>query len=153
MKLQAIVNQRCEDVNAFVGWPGRAHNARCFAESPVWQEIPSGDRPMHGKVLVGDSAYPLSVHVMVPYRAARPNSRESRFNLRHSRARQVRNPRLKFPLRGQTPQTLPASPSAGCGVRVWADGGAVASPQTVKRHVDAKSMQAHRSRLRFTHFL
>ena len=58
----------------FFSWPGKAHDARVFNHSPLREKLADLcyalnqhlDETYH---ILGDSAYPLSNHLMTPYRA------------------------------------------------------------------------------------
>ena len=54
----------------FVGWPGAAHNARVWLNSSIFHKISiSADLLMPDSThILADSAYPLSVFLMCPYR-------------------------------------------------------------------------------------
>ena len=55
-------------------WPGRAHDARVWNKSPLNEILPEMmdvgnvriDETYH---IIGDSAYPMSNHLIVPYKA------------------------------------------------------------------------------------
>ena len=57
----------------FCRWPGRAHDSRVWHQSPIFKALPDLcyveglriDQTFH---ILGDSAYPLSNHLMVPYK-------------------------------------------------------------------------------------
>ena len=57
----------------FHRWPGRAHDARVWHRSPIFKALPDlcyveGLRIDETFHILGDSAYPLSNHLMVPYK-------------------------------------------------------------------------------------
>lgn len=98
--LQGTVDHRGRFIDAYVGWPGRVHDARVFANSSLYQRGQSGslfpdwkeqigetDIPL---VLLGDPAYPLLPWLMKAY----PNNghltrEQKRFNYHLSKARVV----------------------------------------------------------------
>ena len=73
------------DTYLYSGWPGSVHDARVFRNSPVADTI--ADLPEEFHVL-GDSAYPLTTHVLVPYRDnGHLTADEKHFNKCHSSTR------------------------------------------------------------------
>ncbi|WAR22681.1 HARB1-like protein, partial [Mya arenaria] len=68
-----------------IGWPGSVHDARVFRNCPlldVCQQLPA---PYH---LIGDSAYPLSRYMLVPYRDnGHLDAQQKKFNKAHSSTR------------------------------------------------------------------
>ena len=69
MILQGVADHKYRFIDVYTGWPGRVHNARVFANSPIYKKgiegrlfrglkksIGSKDVPV---CLPGDSAYPL----------------------------------------------------------------------------------------------
>ncbi len=52
IKLQAIVDIDGNFRDVFVGWPGRSHDARCYANSPINESIESGQTEMFGCEIV-----------------------------------------------------------------------------------------------------
>lgn len=50
----------------FVGMPGRMHDARVFRNSPLFRQLLDGQQPNYH--IIADSAYPLLLNVMTPYR-------------------------------------------------------------------------------------
>ena len=88
------------DIN--VGWPGRVHDARVFANSEIFQQAEKGNlfpkwsipiRPQRTQmpiVLLGDAAYPLKPWLIKPYSVHGLLTREHQyFNYCLSRARMV----------------------------------------------------------------
>lgn len=77
MNLQGVVDFRCRFLNAFTGFPGRAHDGRVFASSNVYLAAESGElfdnieadiagvkvKPF----LIADAAYPLRPWLMKSY--------------------------------------------------------------------------------------
>ena len=49
-----------------MGWPGSVHDARVYHTSPIAQKLPNTVPP--DKHLVSDNAYPLKMHLMIPYK-------------------------------------------------------------------------------------
>ena len=89
VKLQAVVDSDYVFIDIFIGWPGKSHDARCFANSPLEEKLESGRLDLGEKVILGDSAYPLRGYLMTPFKMAPPNTYKSRYNTALSKARQV----------------------------------------------------------------
>uniref|UniRef100_A0A3Q2XUA1 DDE Tnp4 domain-containing protein n=1 Tax=Hippocampus comes TaxID=109280 RepID=A0A3Q2XUA1_HIPCM len=98
--MQAVVDSSCRFIDIFIGWPGSVHDARVFANSPLYQNRTSGSlfwgdkRDIGGVpvplVLLGDAAYPLSTWLMKPFSDnGRLTQPQKDFNYKHSRARMV----------------------------------------------------------------
>ena len=98
--LQGTVNHQGCFIDVYVGWPGRVHDARVFANSSLYQRgqggnlLPDWKEEIAGKevpiVLLGDPAYPLLPWLMKAY----PNNghltpEQKRYNYRLSKARVV----------------------------------------------------------------
>ena len=86
------------DVN--IGWPGKVHDARVFANSSCYRKgsngtlFPDWSRVIGGVsvplVILGDPAYPLLPWLMKPYlENASTTPQQRNFNHRQSRARMV----------------------------------------------------------------
>lgn len=72
-------------IDAFAGWPGSVHDARVFRNSPIIAEMEKLNVDMH---VLGDSAYPLSLSLLTPFRnTGNLTEKERKFNLLHSSAR------------------------------------------------------------------
>lgn len=52
--------------DVFIGMPGRMHDARVFRNSPIFRQLL--DNELSNYHIIGDSAYPLLLQVMTPYR-------------------------------------------------------------------------------------
>lgn len=87
-------------MNINVGWPGKVHDARVFANSSLFKKanngtlLPSRPKLMNGVqvplVILGDPAYPLMPWLMKPYlENSSTTTKERHFNYRQSRARMV----------------------------------------------------------------
>ncbi|XP_070548138.1 putative nuclease HARBI1 [Ptychodera flava] len=86
--LQAVCNTRLLFTDVHAGWPGSSHDARVWRNSPIYRAQNQLFPP--NSHLVGDSAYPLSAHLITPFRDYGNLSIEQRiFNTEVSRARQT----------------------------------------------------------------
>jgi len=52
----------------YTGVPGRVHDARVFRNSPLFQNIKNNNLISPTTHLIGDSAYPLSTFLLIPYK-------------------------------------------------------------------------------------
>ena len=98
--MQAVVDFQGIFIDVKIGWPGKVHDARIFANSSCYRKCSSGTmfpdwcRTIGGVsvplVILGDPAYPLLPWLMKPYleNTSTP-PRERNFNYRLSRARMV----------------------------------------------------------------
>ena len=98
--IQGLVDFRGRFMDVCIGWPGKVHDARVFANSSVYSKgrsgtlFPSWTRKLGSVevplVILGDPAYPLLPWLMKPYvENARTTAKEKLFNYRESRARMV----------------------------------------------------------------
>ena len=96
--MQGVVNHLGHFTDVYIGWPGRVHDARVFANSTLYQKgqdgtlFPDWKEPIAGTevplVLLGDPAYPLLPWLMKAFPDNGHLSRQQRnFNYRLSRAR------------------------------------------------------------------
>ena len=100
MIMQGMVDNRGLFTDVYVGWPGRVHDARVFANSTIYQKgqsktlFPNITRKIKGVdvplLILGDPAYPLLQWVMKAF----PNNghltdQQKNFNYRLSKARVV----------------------------------------------------------------
>lgn len=73
--------------DVFIGMPGRSHDARIFALSPISKKLDDIPPEHH---LMGDCAYPNSAEMITPFRDNGHLTRaQSRFNFALSSVRQV----------------------------------------------------------------
>jgi len=76
----------------YVGWPGSAHDARIWKNSPIYARLQRGGPeilPPNAHVL-GDSAYPCDTFLMCPYRdSGHLTTMQKRFNVVLSSSRVV----------------------------------------------------------------
>ena len=100
MLMQAVVDFRGIFIDVNIGWPGKVHDARVFANSTLYQKgsngtlFPDWSQTINGisvpLLILGDPAHPLLPWLMKPHiENARCTPKERHFNYRHSRARMV----------------------------------------------------------------
>lgn len=66
---QAVCKSDGSFSNIFFGWPGRSHDACVFDNSEIYKCLNSGQIYLPEDVhIIGDSAYPLSLFLMTPYK-------------------------------------------------------------------------------------
>ena len=98
--VQGLVDFHGRFMDVCIGWPGKVHDARVFANSTVYIKgrrgnlFPSWTRKLGSVevplVILGDPAYPLLPWLMKPYAYnAHTTAKEKLFNYRQSRARMV----------------------------------------------------------------
>lgn len=64
-----MVDSNYKFLDAFVGYPGRCHDAAVWRNSPLKKAIDSGRVKFPVEYhLLGDSAYPLEMNLMIPYK-------------------------------------------------------------------------------------
>jgi len=65
--LQAMCTKKLHFIDVSTGWPGSMHDARIYKKSGLCAMLNSGvvDCQYH---ILGDSAYPLEICLLVPYR-------------------------------------------------------------------------------------
>ncbi|XP_050518298.1 putative nuclease HARBI1 [Diabrotica virgifera virgifera] len=68
--LQGVCDHQMLFLDINVGMPGRVHDARVFRNSQLFQRLTSQDAPLltNNQHILGDSAYPLLVNLMTPFR-------------------------------------------------------------------------------------
>ncbi|XP_041930273.1 protein ANTAGONIST OF LIKE HETEROCHROMATIN PROTEIN 1 [Alosa sapidissima] len=100
--LQAVIDHNCCFTDLYVGWPGRTHDARILANSPIFikaeqdgylfpceasQTVGDVEIPVH---IIGDPAYPLRKWLMKGFTNHHALDQQQRkFNYRLSSARMV----------------------------------------------------------------
>ena len=100
MILQAVVDYRYLFTDIYVGWPGRVHDARVLANSPLYAKASNGSPFPNSKkningidvpvMLLGDPAYPLKEWLMKGFSdCGRLTNPQKKYNYRLSRARVV----------------------------------------------------------------
>ncbi|XP_067118315.1 uncharacterized protein [Centruroides vittatus] len=67
--LQAICTADLKFIDVFTGWPGSANDARVYRNSPIAQAIANDLNLLpNDSHILGDCAYPLSRHLLTPFR-------------------------------------------------------------------------------------
>ena len=98
--MQAVVDHDYRFTDVYIGWPGRVHDARVFANSKIFRRaedntlFPNDIVNIEGVqmpiVLLGDPAYPLMTWLMKPFSDnGRLTGGQTRYNYRLSKARMV----------------------------------------------------------------
>ena len=98
--MQVLVDFRRHFMDVNIGWPGKVHDARVFANSSLYNKcmkgtfVPKRPKIIEGVevplLILGDPAYPLLPWLMKPYiENSSITSRERNYNYRQSRARMV----------------------------------------------------------------
>ena len=85
--LQGISNANKTFLDVFVGWPGRAHDAMVWKNSPIKEDLPKllhipGHTSVNTYHIVADSAYPCTNEVMTAFKSigARLADEKKKFN-------------------------------------------------------------------------
>lgn len=90
MILQAVCDSNCIFTDCFIGFPGSVHDARVSHCSAVARMCTMNEYFPENSHLLGDSAYPLSEHLLTPFRDNGHLSRlEVNYNKRHAGTRSV----------------------------------------------------------------
>ncbi|XP_025157462.1 protein ALP1-like [Harpegnathos saltator] len=74
--LQSICDHHRKFIDCFIGLSGRMHDARVFRNSTIYQRIINERNPLllTDEHIIGDSAYPLMINLMTPFRDRTFNS-------------------------------------------------------------------------------
>ena len=80
----------------YFSWPGRAHDARVWQQSPLCKDLPDLCYVEHQRLdqtfhIIGDCAYPMSNHLLSPFRSRRGNINDAqkKFNTHLASKRSV----------------------------------------------------------------
>ncbi|KAK7478840.1 hypothetical protein BaRGS_00029939 [Batillaria attramentaria] len=87
MQVQVVSNHSLLFLDVLTGWPCSMHNARVFRNSPLKQLLEDRRMPQEYH-LIGDSTYPLTPYLLVPFRDdGHLSPVQRRYNARHSSTR------------------------------------------------------------------
>ena len=92
LQLQVICDADMLFTNVFCSYPGSVHDARVFRNSSIFQDAEANPDVLFPRNthLIGDSAYPLKVWVLTPFRDnGRLTRRQRRYNFVHSSTRMI----------------------------------------------------------------
>ena len=81
--LQAVCDNDLKFIDVYAGWPRSVHDARVFRNSPLCHNLSAlcGE----GSFIAGDTAYPLLVHLMTPFKDnGHLSAAQKRFNFKLS---------------------------------------------------------------------
>ncbi|XP_060560834.1 putative nuclease HARBI1 [Ruditapes philippinarum] len=85
MVVQLICDSTLRLLDVYTGWPGSVHDARVYRNSPVSHKIDDLPDEFH---LLGDSAYPISKGMLVPFRDnGHLDTVQKKFNACHTSTR------------------------------------------------------------------
>ena len=85
MQLQVVCDRNMQFLDVYTGWPGSVHDSRVFNNSPLKTRLDNLPPEYH---LIGDSAYALNQHLLVPFRDnGHLTTLERKFNKVHSATR------------------------------------------------------------------
>lgn len=90
--LQGVCDAFGSFIDVYIGMPGRMHDARVFQKSILYQKLTDQQNPLlqGDKHLIGDSAYPLLVSLITPFRNnGHLQENQIRYNVRLSSIRSV----------------------------------------------------------------
>lgn len=91
IQVQLVCDGKKTIIDVFCGYPGSAHDARVWKDSPLYKLLSSEQTgiPVQNHLL-GDSAYPLDVFLMRPYKnVGHLTQKQIKFNTIHSSSRMV----------------------------------------------------------------
>ena len=87
VQVQAICDNNLKFTDVCVGWPGSVHDARVYRNSPIRKYITDHPLPAD-RHLLGDSAYPLTTDMLVPFRDnGHLDVIQKSYNMCHSKTR------------------------------------------------------------------
>lgn len=87
-----ICNHEQLFTDIYVGCPGRMHDARVFRNSPIYTRMVTENQPLlqPDQHLIGDSAYPLMINLMTPFRNnGHLTEEQTRYNVKLSAIRSI----------------------------------------------------------------
>ena len=77
LNVQVVCNEKHKFLNVVARWPGSVHDSRIWKNSKICRDLEEGR--LQG-VLLGDSAYPLSKQLLVPFDYPCSTAQHGRFN-------------------------------------------------------------------------
>ena len=87
--LQAVCDHSLKFTDVYAGWPGSVHDVRVLRNSPLFGQLP--DMCGEGHVIAGDTAYPLTKHLLTPFKDnGHLTAMQKRFNFKLSSERCMR---------------------------------------------------------------
>lgn len=88
MLLQAVCDHNYIFTDCFVGFPGSVHDARVFQKSGMLQHCKNDAYFPSNSHLLGDSAYPVGLHLLTPYKHNGQLTRKQvKYNIIHAGTR------------------------------------------------------------------
>lgn len=86
INLTATCNAKLEFTSVFTGYSAKAHDARVFKASPLYEKLNVLPRDYH---ILGDAAYPLQISLMTPYKdyGTGLSLSQALYNYKHSQTR------------------------------------------------------------------
>ena len=97
--LMALVDAKYRFIWASAGFPGNSHDSVILQATDLWQRITNGEviPPISKEIgqsnvpplILGDSAFPFTMHLMKPYSRGIVNEKQRYYNYRLSRSRMV----------------------------------------------------------------
>ena len=75
LNIQAVCGPDCEIYDLVTEWPGSAHDSRVFNQSQICARFNNGEFGQYH--LLGDSAYPLTSHILTPYKKDDTNEKSN----------------------------------------------------------------------------
>ena len=82
--VQVVCNEKLEIIDIVTGWPGSTHDSRVWNNSRLCLLFENGKKD---GLLLGDSAYPLTPYMMIPYPHPPNSANRGRFNRALCKAR------------------------------------------------------------------
>ena len=80
MHFQAVATHDLTFIHVFAGWPGRSADGSVLKHSPLSQTLPqlmdnNSEYLTDTYHIVGDKAFPLTQHILTPYKKSKRRSR------------------------------------------------------------------------------
>ncbi|CAI6373933.1 unnamed protein product [Macrosiphum euphorbiae] len=88
IQLQAVCDHQCKFIHCYAGNVGSVHDQRVFRLSDLNEDIHNPSKFLNNSHIIGDAAYTLQEHLLVPYRDnGHLTEKQKNFNCCHSSAR------------------------------------------------------------------